>query len=76
MAEVDEVKIEIGFDGGQGVTITADVGEWKKLQDVLNEQDRGWVRVEDKGGASYVVAVHKAVYARVVEHVRSIGFAN
>ncbi len=74
MSDIEEVKIEVGFDGGQGVTITAEVSEWTKLQDVLNSQERGWVRVEDKGGASYIVAVHKAVYARVVEHVRPIGF--
>lgn len=74
MGQDDEVRIEIGFDGGQGVHIVADQAQWEQLQAALNGSEHGWVTVTSRDDARYVIATHKAAYVRAATQSRSIGF--
>ena len=73
MAPSEEVRIEIGLEGGQGVEITTAREQWQRLESALGGAD-ALATVEGRDGAEYRIALSKIRYMRVQSVTRSVGF--
>lgn len=71
----DEVKIELGFAGGNGLTVATDSAQWDQLQASLSDGSAGgWSQLTSKDGATVALNLDKVVWVRVAAPTRSIGF--
>ena len=68
----DEVRVELGFDGGLIVLMRLAGGEWDKLRSQL-EQGSGSVMVAYDEGTCYV-DVSKVSYTKCEQHGSKVGF--
>ncbi len=68
----DEVRVELGFDGGLIVLMRLDAGEWDRLRSQL-EQGSGSVTVAYDEGTCYV-DVSKVSYTKCEQHSSRVGF--
>ncbi len=69
----DRIKIEIGFDGGQALTVTAPEGEVDELQRGIGGD--GAVTLEADDGR-YTVALKRVTYLRRFAREAQVGFGS
>ena len=69
-----EIRIDIGLEGGQGLEITADESEWDRLTASLAKGGEDWATVVDRTGAEYRIAAHKVGFVCKQTVDRPIGF--
>jgi hypothetical protein len=72
---MNEVRIELGFSGGGGVTATVDEAEWDQLKASLDKGEGGWASLTEKDDETLLLSVDKVIYARAKQVNRSVGFA-
>ena len=72
---MSEVRIELGFVGGGGVTSTVETEQWEQLEAALSRGDSGWVTLPERDGDQIVVAVDKVIFARIRQISHTVGFA-
>ena len=73
----EEVKIELGFSGGNGLTISTDNAQWEQLQSSLSDgagSPAGWSKLTTKDGSIVALNLDKVVWVKVAAQARSIGF--
>jgi hypothetical protein len=71
----EDVKIELGFSGGNGLTVATDAAQWEQLQASLSDgSGGGWSKLTYKDGATVALNLDKVVWVRVATPSRSIGF--
>jgi hypothetical protein len=68
----DDVRVELGFDGGLIVSMRLDSGEWDRLRTQL-DQGSGSVTVTYEEGTCYI-DVTKVSYTKCEQHVGKVGF--
>jgi hypothetical protein len=68
----DDMRVELGFDGGLIVSMRLDGGEWDRLRSQL-EQGTGSVTVTYEEGTCYV-DVSKVSYTKCEQYVGKVGF--
>lgn len=74
MAGEDDVRIELGFGGGGGLSLTADKAQWEQLETALRDGKDDWVTLVAKDESRHLVNAGKVVFVRVASLSRSIGF--
>lgn len=76
MAEIDRVRLELGFDGGQAVALKVSQDGWTTLKGLLEQNEERWVSILDLEENEHLVPVHKVVYAKAGVRARAggIGF--
>lgn len=69
----EEIRVEIGFDGGLIVITKAVSAEWAKLESGL-KAGSGVVQFDGDDNTSYHVDIAKVSYVKHETHVGRVGF--
>jgi hypothetical protein len=67
----DQVRIEIGFDGGQSLSMLVGAESADELERAIGEEGSVTLDAED---ARYVVNLRRVVYLRRFEREQRVGF--
>jgi len=70
----DAKRVEIGFDGGQVVSVRLDDAGFNELRTAVQESE-GWHDVTTEEG-SFALDLRKVVFVRAAGGSHSIGFSN
>jgi hypothetical protein len=68
----DQVRIEIGFDGGQSLSMLVSAESADALAQGIGQD--GSVTLDADDGASYIVALRRVVYVRRFQRQAKVGF--
>jgi len=71
----DVVRIEVGFDGGQAMSILVPMGDADELERRLGEGTEGAVALEGEDGR-YTVALRRVVYVKRFTRESRVGFSS
>jgi len=69
----ERIRIEIGFDGGQGLGALITTDEADKLEDALAKGGDGVFKIEAEDG-HYAVALRKVVFVKRYAREQRVGF--
>ncbi len=69
----ERIRIEIGFDGGQGLGALITADEADKLEDALARGGDGVFKIEAEDG-HYAVALRKVVFVKRYAREQRVGF--
>jgi hypothetical protein len=69
----ERIRIEIGFDGGQGLGALITIDEADKLEDALAKGGDGVFKIEAEDG-HYAVALRKVVFVKRYAREQRVGF--
>ncbi len=67
----DQVRIEIGFDGGQSLSMLVDTESADELANGIGQDGSVTLEAED---ARYIVALRRVVYLRRFRREAKVGF--
>jgi len=73
VAEAGRIRIEVGFDGGQALSLLVEQGEAERLQKLLQESQAGATAFEADDG-SYTVVLGKVTYLKRFTRESRVGF--
>ena len=73
MVEDERVRIEVGFDGGQGMAVLTDTATADALERALAETPDQTFSLEADDG-SYVVRLSRVVYVKRFSRESRVGF--
>jgi hypothetical protein len=74
MAEVERVRIEIGFDGGQVMSAHVETSTADQLEQSLDGGAGGTVRIEAEDGR-YTIPIGRIVYVKRYSREGRVGFS-
>jgi len=74
-AVLERVRIEVGFDGGQAMSILVSTSDADELERRLAEGGDGAVAVEAEDGR-YTLALRRLVYVKRFTRESRVGFAS
>jgi hypothetical protein len=69
----ERVRIEIGFDSGQGIAALVEIGEADELEKALSKNGDGTFRIEAEDG-HYSVVLKRVVYLKRFARESRVGF--
>jgi hypothetical protein len=69
----ERVRIEIGFDSGQGIAALVEVDEAEELEKALSTNGDGTFRIEAEDG-HYSVVLKRVVYLKRFARESRVGF--
>ena len=69
----ERIRIEIGFDGGQGLSGLVTTDEADKLEEALAKGSDGVFKIEAEDG-NYAVALRKVVFVKRAARESRVGF--
>ena len=69
----ERIRIEIGFDGGQGLSALVPVDEADKLEAALAKGDDGVFKVEAEDG-DYAISLRRIVFVKRYARETRVGF--
>jgi hypothetical protein len=69
----ERIRIEIGFDGGQGLAALVSLKEADALEQALAAGEDGIVRIEAEDG-HYAVSLRKVVFVKRFARETRVGF--
>ena len=69
----ERIRIEIGFDGGQGLGALVTVGEADKLEEALATNSDGVFKIEAEDG-HYTVSLRRVVFVKRYAREQRVGF--
>jgi len=69
----ERIRIEIGFDGGQGLGALITTDEADKLEDALAKGGDGVFKIDAEDGR-YAVALRKVVFVKRYAREQRVGF--
>ena len=69
----ERIRIEIGFDSGQGISALVDAGEADGIEQALAKGADGTVTLEAEDGA-YTVVLKRVVYLKRYAREAHVGF--
>jgi hypothetical protein len=75
VAEAARVRVEIGFDGGQALSVLADRAGVEKLERALGDGKQDAVVLESQDGA-YTIALRKVAYVKRFARESRVGFGD
>ena len=75
MAEAARVRVEIGFDGGQALSVLAERAGVEKLERSLGDGKQDAVVLESQDG-SYTIALRKVAYVKRFARESRVGFGD
>ena len=75
MADVDKVRIEISFDGGQGLGALVTVSAAEELERALSTSADGAFQIEAEDGR-YTVVLPRVVFVKRFLREGRVGFGN
>lgn len=73
MADVESVRVEIGFDGGQNMSAMVTVEAAEALERALNASATGTLALDAEDGR-YTVALQRVVYVKRFQRESKVGF--
>ena len=73
MADVDSVRVEIGFDGGQVMSALVTVEAAEALERALSASASGTLALDAEDGR-YTVALSRVVYVKRFARESKVGF--
>ena len=73
MTDVDSVRVEIGFDGGQVMSALVTVEAADALERTLSASASGTLALDDEDGR-YTVALSRVVYVKRFARESKVGF--
>jgi hypothetical protein len=73
VSEVDKVRLEIAFEGGQGLTVLVPATTADDLDRALANDDAGSISFEAEDGR-YTLAVRKIVFVKRYARESRVGF--
>jgi hypothetical protein len=75
MADMQQVRVEIGFDGGQALSLLAERAGVEQLERSLADAREGSVVLESEDG-SYTIALRKITYVKRFARESKVGFGD
>jgi hypothetical protein len=69
----ERIRIEVGFDGGQGVSALVSVDEADALEQALAKGDDGVFRIDAEDG-HYAVSLRRVVFVKRYARETHVGF--
>ncbi|MFN2471396.1 MAG: hypothetical protein ABR583_10530 [Gaiellaceae bacterium] len=69
----ERIRIEVGFDGGQGIAALVSVREAEELEQALHADPDGVFTLEAEDG-HYVVALRRVVFVKRFARETRVGF--
>lgn len=75
MASDERVRIEVGFDGGQAMTVLISLGEADELERLLAEGNESAYAIEAEDGR-YTLALKRVVYVKRFTRESRVGFSS
>ncbi|MDQ3992796.1 MAG: hypothetical protein M3229_03965 [Actinomycetota bacterium] len=69
----DRVRVEIGFDGGQGIAALVSLEQAEELEQALAAGSDGVIKLDAEDG-HYTVALHRVVFVRRFARESRVGF--
>ena len=69
----ERVRIEIGFDSGQGIAALVEIDEAEELEKALSSSGDGTFRIEAEDG-HYSVVLKRVVYLKRFARESRVGF--
>ena len=73
MADEERIRIEVGFDGGQGLTALVPMSAVEELERALESNADGVFALETDDGR-YTLALHRIVYLKRFARESRLGF--
>ena len=75
MAEATRIRVEIGFDGGQALSVLAERSGVEQLERALANGKEDAVVLESQDG-SYTIALRKVAYVKRFARESRVGFGD
>ena len=69
----ERVRIEVGFEGGQGISVLLSSSDATALEQALEKGEEGSITLEAEDG-TYTIAVPRIVYVKRYARESHVGF--